>query len=65
MVARNLIEADRLYYTVLAIENDCSIVPNGSFKLTEKHEVSRNVAFRGLTSDNTFKLDSYMHFRNV
>ncbi len=50
-VARNLIEVDRLHYTVLAIENDCSIVPHGSFRLTEKHEVARNVAFRGLSID--------------
>lgn len=64
-VARNLIEVDRLHYTVLAIENDCCIVPHGSFRLTEKHEVARNVAFRGLTSDQTFKLGCYMHFRNV
>ena len=64
-VARNLVEADRLLYTVLAIENDCSVVPHGSFRLTEKHEVARNVAFRGLSSDKAFKLDSYMHFRNV
>ena len=39
-VARNLTEADRLFYTVLAIENDCSIVPHGSYRLTEKHEVA-------------------------
>jgi radial spoke head protein 9 len=64
-VARNLIEVDRLFYTVLAIENDCSIVPHGSFRLTEKHEVARNVAFRGLSSEQTFKLECYMHFRNV
>lgn len=64
-VARNLIEVDRLYYTVLAIENDCCIVPHGSFRLTEKHEVARNVAFRGLDSEQTFKLACYMHFRNV
>ena len=50
-VARNLIEVDRLHYTVLAIENDCSIVPHGSFRLTEKHEVARSVAFRGLNLD--------------
>lgn len=50
-VARNLTEVDRLYYTVLAIENDCHIVPHGSFRLTEKHEVARNVAFRGLQRD--------------
>ena len=53
-VARNLIEADRLLYTVRAIENDCSIVPHGSFRLTEKHEVARSVAFRGLSIDMTF-----------
>ena len=64
-MARNLVEADRLYYTVLAIENDCSIVPHGSFKLTEKHEVAHNVAFRGLQNEQAFKLENYMHFRNV
>lgn len=53
-VARNLIEADRLLYTVRAIENDCSIVPHGSFRLTEKHEVVRSVAFRGLSIELTF-----------
>ena len=64
-VARNLIEADRLHYSVRAIENDCSIVPHGSVRLTEKHEVARNVAFRGLHGEAVFKLENYMHFRNV
>ena len=46
--ARNFTELDRLHYTVLAIENDCHIVPKGSLKLTSKHEVRRNHAFTGL-----------------
>lgn len=48
IVFRSLIEEDRLLYTVMAIENDCSICPHGAFRLTEDHEVERNVAFRGL-----------------
>ena len=34
-------------------------------KLTVKHEVHRNEAFNGLSSENCFKLSSYSHFRNV
>lgn len=64
-IARNLTELDRLHYTVLAIENDCHIVPQGAFKLTEEHEVRRNNAFRGLTVDKAMTLVSYSHFRNV
>ena len=63
-VARSLIEEDRLLYTVLAIENDCNIVPHGAFRLTERHEVERNVSFRGLSKEDCFKLQKYSHFRN-
>ena len=62
---RNLIEEDRLLYTVLAIENDCHIVPHGAFRMTQDHEVERNVSFRGLNSEDCFKLNKYSHFRNV
>jgi len=48
IIFRSLIEEDRLLYTVMAIENDCQICPHGAFRLTEDHEVERNVAFRGL-----------------
>jgi radial spoke head protein 9 len=58
-------EIDRLHYHVRAIENDCAIVPIGSHKLTTKHEVHRNEAFRGITVNKAFTLDSYCHFRNV
>ena len=64
-VFRSLIEEDRLLYTVMAIENDCQICPHGAFRLTEAHEVERNVAFRGLPSDCCFSLLNYSHFRNV
>ena len=49
----------------MAIENDCQICPHGAFRLTEEHEVERNVAFRGLQGEECFKLSNYSHFRNV
>jgi radial spoke head protein 9 len=58
-------ELDRLHYHVRAIENDCHIIPQGSVKLTPKHEVQRNEAFRGLTPTECFQLNNYSHFRNV
>ena len=64
VVYRSLIEEDRLLYTVMAIENDCQICPHGAFRLTEDHEVERNVAFRGLAREQCFSLSSYSHFRN-
>lgn len=64
-IRRSLIEEDRLLYTVMAIENDCQICPHGAFRLTEAHEVERNVAFRGLPRDRAFSLNFYSHFRNV
>ena len=34
---KDLTELDRLAYVVFAIENDCSIAPVGSFKMTPTH----------------------------
>ena len=65
VIKRSLIEEDRLLFTVLAIENDCQIVPKDAFRMTEDHEVERNVAFRGVSHDKCFSIDSYSHFRNV
>lgn len=64
-VPRNFTELDRLQYTVYAIENDCHIVPKGAMKLTEHHEVRRNNAFRGLSSEEAFSINSYFNFRNI
>lgn len=61
----DLTEINRLHYHVLAIENECHIVPHGAVKLTTKHEVTRNEAFLGLTGEDALKMDSYMHFRTV
>lgn len=41
-------ELDRLAYIVRAIENDCSLVPVGAFKLTPTHELRYNDTFRGV-----------------
>lgn len=65
IVKINLKEIDRVHYIVRAIENDCHVVPHGSFKLTTSHEVCRNEAFRGLGIEDAFQLQSYSHFRNV
>ena len=65
IVKINLKEIDRLAYHVLAIENDCHIIPQGSFKLTPNHEVARNEAFNGLPPNEAFDLKCYSHFRNV
>lgn len=61
----NLKEIDRLLYVVLAIENDCHIIPLGAMRLTENHEVARNCSFKGLTEAECFDLNNYQHFRNV
>ena len=63
-IPRNLTEEDRLLYTIHAIENDCAIVPQGSYRMTEAHEVERNPAFRALDSASGFALHKYSHFRN-
>lgn len=65
VVKINLKEIDRLLYTVLAIENDCHILPQGAMRLTESHEVSRNAAFKGLNEKEFCNLKCYSHFRNV
>ncbi len=62
---KNFTELDRLHYTVRAIENDCHVIPHGSFKLTTRHEVRRNEAFTGLPKDKAFCISQWSHFRNV
>ena len=54
-----------MHYTVRAIENDATIIPNGSFKLTPQHEVRRDESFKGLNIKQAFDLANYSHFRNV
>lgn len=62
---KELTELDRLKYVTLAIENDCQIAPLGAFKMTSQHQVRRNEAFKGLSQENSLRLENYLHFRNV
>lgn len=64
-VPRNFTELDRLQMTVFAIENDCHILPKGSVKLTDQHEVRRDNAFKGFGIDDACTLANYSHFRKV
>jgi radial spoke head protein 9 len=61
---KDLVEVDRVKYVVLAIENDCQIVPKGAFKMTSQHQVKRNEAFQGVSGSPT-NIANYLHFRNV
>ena len=45
---RNLTEVNRLALIVNAIENDCHMCPEGAFKMTPSHELTRAEAFKGL-----------------
>jgi radial spoke head protein 9 len=62
---KNMTELHRLSFVIMAIENDCQVVPIGSVKLTPLHEVRKNEAFKGLTHDNAFLEESYLHFRSA
>lgn len=62
---KELTEIDRVNYVVHAIETDCQIAPIGAYKMTAAHQVRRNEAFNGLGSEDSLKLSSYLHFRNV
>jgi radial spoke head protein 9 len=65
VIPKNFTELDRLAYVVAAIENDTHVVPQGAFKLLPKHEIRRNVAFKGLMKEEQRDLNKYLHFRNV
>lgn len=63
--AKMVTELNRLSHVVHHIENNCSVVPRGSFKFTPLKETIRNEAFRGLSKDNAFSLNNWQHFRPV
>ena len=63
--ARAFTELDRLAVVVRAIEQDCQLVPQGAFRITPAHELSRNRAFAGLSRSEVKNLGKYLHFRNV
>jgi radial spoke head protein 9 len=61
--ARGITELDRLSYVVHQIENDCHIVPVGSFKKIPLKETRKNEAFRGLKANEISNISNYTHFR--
>ena len=63
IVPKNLTELGRLSYTVYAIENECQIVPVGSFRMCEKHELRYNDCFKGPRA-NKVCLKNFCHFRH-
>ena len=63
--AKSVTELNRLSQVVQKIENNCSVVPKGSYKFTPLKETILNEAFRGLTPDRAFALDQWQHFRPV
>lgn len=55
--SKSVTELNRLSQVVHSIENNCAVVPKGSFKFTPLKETVENEAFRGLTPDRAFSLD--------
>lgn len=62
---KNFTELDRLSYVVRAIDHETSVVPKGSFKLTQAHELARNKQFGGLPRSTATDLSNFQHFRNI
>lgn len=63
--AKKVTELNRLSHVVNQIENNCAVVPKGSFKFTPLKETVRNEAFRGLSKDQAFQLANWQHFRTI
>jgi len=62
---KHLTELDRLAATVVEIDRSCFSVPRGAMKYTPLNQVQVNEAFRGLSRDDAFNLNGWVHFRNV
>jgi len=62
--AQGITELDRLAHIVHMIDEDCTIVPLGSIKMTPLNEVRKNEAFKGLKAGDAFNINNYAHFRN-
>lgn len=62
---KNITELDRLSFVVHRIEDECHIVPEGSYKLTPIQEIRPNEAFQGLEKDENSSLAKYVHFTPI
>ena len=61
--ANGITEQERLSYVVYSVENQCQIVPVGSYRKNTLGCVQQNEAYRGLKNAELGSLDSYMHLR--
>ena len=62
---KNYTELDRLGYVVRSVDQDCFIIPQGGFRMTVDHELTRNLHFEGLSREQLADLNQYKHFRNI
>jgi len=62
---KHLTELDRLAATVCEIDRACFSVPRGALKFTPLNQVLVNEAFKGLSKQEAFSLDGWVHFREV
>jgi radial spoke head protein 9 len=60
---KNLTESDRLSYVIRSIDYECSVVPEGAFKMLPVNEMRRNDNFLGLSSYDLQSISKFMHFR--
>ena len=63
--SKNVSELNRLSQVVHSIENNCSVIPKGSFKFTPLKETIRNEAFKGLSQEKAFSIENWQHFRVI
>lgn len=61
---KSMTELDRVSHIVHEVDNQCSVIPKGSYKFTPLKEVKKNEAFRGLSKDEdsadcAFNIDNW------
>jgi radial spoke head protein 9 len=63
--AKNVSELNRLSQVVQSIENNCAVVPKGSYKFTPLKDTIKNEGFRGLSQEKAFSITNWQHFRVI
>ena len=65
VVKKTFLEEHKLAWTVLTIDFETSIFPQGAIKLIPIHELRRNDNFKGLKSVELKDITKYSHFRKI
>ena len=63
MKNKNFTELDRLALIVASIEEECQIVPEGAYKLTNSNELRENQLYRGINLQDSQNPAKYYHFK--